>query len=129
MSGECAKKGCAVECGCIVFSSVRELPDEFVDELRQFTDCFPLSPSGFNGMKYTLTLASEGFGIGMQKHNVAMFMLLIGEKNWYMTLGGDLEGVPRRTRDSIRRSHHVNAYRGGVTYYTCRTIGIMRFFT
>ncbi len=92
VSGGRAEEGRAAECGRIVFSPVRELPDEFVDELRQFTDCFPRSVVGFDGMKYTLTLASEGFGIGMHKHNAAMFMLLIGEKKWYMTPGGDLEG-------------------------------------
>ena len=39
--------------------------DDFVDELGQFT---------------------------VHKHNAAMFMLLLGEKKWYMTSGGDLEG-------------------------------------
>jgi hypothetical protein len=80
------------ECGRIVFSPVRELPDVFVNELRQFTDCFPRPATVFDAMKYTLTLASEGFGIGMHKHNAAMFMLLIGEKKWYMTPGGVLAG-------------------------------------
>lgn len=79
------------ECGRIVFSPVRELPDEFVDELRLFTDCFP-RPTEVTAMKFTLTLASEGFGIGMHKHNTAMFMLLLGEKKWYMSASGDLEG-------------------------------------
>ena len=76
------------ECGRIV----RELPDDFVDELGQFTACFPRPTEEFSTMKFTLTLASEGFGIGMHKHNAAMFMLLLGEKKWYMTSGGDLEG-------------------------------------
>ena len=66
--------------------------DDFVDELGQFTACFPRPTEEFSTMKFTLTLASEGFGIGMHKHNAAMFMLLLGEKKWYMTSGGDLEG-------------------------------------
>jgi hypothetical protein len=81
-----------VGCGRIVFSPVRELPDDFVDELGQFTACFPRPTEEFSTMKFTLTLASEGFGIGMHKHNAAMFMLLLGEKKWYMNSGGDLEG-------------------------------------
>ncbi len=80
------------ECGRIVFSPVRELPDDFVDELGQFTACFPRPTEEFSTIKFTLTLASEGFGIGMHKHNAAMIMLLLGEKKWYMTSGGDLEG-------------------------------------
>ena len=58
-------------------------------------------------MKFTLTLASEGFGIGMHKHNAAMFMLLLGEKKWYMTSGGDLEGD---SETFIGKSHRTNAY-------------------
>jgi len=79
-------------CGRIVFSPVGELPEDLVDELRQFIDCFPRPTTEFATMKFTLTLAAEGFGIGMHKHNAAMFMLLVGEKKWYMTPRGDLEG-------------------------------------
>jgi len=78
------------ECGCIVFSPVRELPDEFANELKPFTDCFPCTESLMK--KFTLTLASEGFGIGMHKHKSAMFMLLVGQKKWYMSSSEDLEG-------------------------------------
>mmetsp|Transcript_14598 Transcript_14598/g.31770 ORF Transcript_14598/g.31770 Transcript_14598/m.31770 type:complete len:380 (-) Transcript_14598:246-1385(-) len=78
-------------CGRIVFSPVKELPDEFADEVKQFTACFPCcteSPM----KKFTLTLASEGFGIGIHKHKAAMFMLLAGQKKWYMSSSKDLDG-------------------------------------
>jgi hypothetical protein len=71
---------------------VRELPDKFVDELNQFTDCFQRPSKEFNMMKFTLMLALEEFGIGMHKHNTEMFMLLLGEKKWYITSSGDWEG-------------------------------------
>ena len=79
------------ECGRIVFSPVKELPNELVRELEQFTNCFP-SCCIESSPKFTLTLASEGFGIGMHKHKAAMFMLLVGEKKWYMCSSNDLEG-------------------------------------
>lgn len=81
------------ECGRIVFSPVKELPNELASELEQFNDCFPpcsIVSSPMN--KFTLTLASEGFGIGMHKHKAAMFMLLVGRKKWYMCSSNDLEG-------------------------------------
>jgi hypothetical protein len=71
---------------------MRELPDKFVDELNQFTNCFPRPSKDFNLMKFTLMLALEEFGIGMHKHNAAVFMLLLGEKKWYITSSEDLEG-------------------------------------
>jgi hypothetical protein len=80
------------ECKRIVFSPVRELPDEFVDKLSQFTNCFLRPSEEFNTMKLTLTIASEEFGVGMHKNNAAMCMLLLGKKKCYMTLTRDLEG-------------------------------------
>mmetsp|Transcript_6579 Transcript_6579/g.11745 ORF Transcript_6579/g.11745 Transcript_6579/m.11745 type:complete len:375 (-) Transcript_6579:184-1308(-) len=79
------------ECGRIVFSPVKELPDDFAKELKPFTDCFPFCTESPIMKKFTLTLASEGFGIGMHKHNAAMFMLIIGRKKWYMSSSKDLE--------------------------------------
>eukprot|EP01083_Nonionella_stella_P034794 95117_1 len=78
------------ECGCIVFSPVKELPIDFSSCLKPFTDCFPCTESPMD--KFTLTLASDGFGIGMHKHKAAMFMLLIGQKKWYMSSSEDIEG-------------------------------------
>ncbi|KAL7541747.1 hypothetical protein ACHAXR_011188 [Thalassiosira sp. AJA248-18] len=78
------------ECGRIVFSPVRELPDELSGELKTFTDSFPESSMNMN--KFTLTIASEGFGIGLHKHKPAMFMLLVGRKKWYMSSSDDLDG-------------------------------------
>ena len=59
----------------IVFSSVRELPDNFVNESRQFTNFFLRPSEELNRMKVTLTHMLEGFGIGLHKHNALMFML------------------------------------------------------
>jgi hypothetical protein len=78
------------ECRWIMFSPVGELPDKFVDELSQFTNCFLQPSEEYNTMKFTLMLALEVSGVGM--HNTAMFMLLLREKKWYMTLSRDLEG-------------------------------------
>jgi len=81
-----------VECGTIVFSPVRELPDELAHELRVFTDQFPKCDNVSESMnKFTLTLASEGFGIGIHKHREAMFMLIEGVKKWYMCSSDGLE--------------------------------------
>ena len=82
------------DCGTIVFSPVKELPSDFISELKPLCDCFPNeSRSKLIEKKFTLTIASEGFGIGMHKHNPAMFMLLVGNKKWYMSSSDDLEGV------------------------------------
>ena len=81
-----------VECGRIVFNPLKELPLEFVSNLKQFTDCFSSCSSVVDESpmnKYTLTLASEGFGIGMHKHRHALFMLLLGHKKWYMASSSD----------------------------------------
>lgn len=80
-----------IECGTIVFSPVKELSDELAGEMKQFTDLFPSYPNS-PMKKFTLTIASEGFGIGMHKHNAAMFMLLKGRKKWYMASSEGLEG-------------------------------------
>jgi len=80
------------ECGRIVFSPVKELPNDFAEELKPFTDCIPHCMESPIMNKFTLTLAPEGFGIGMHKHKEAMFMLLIGRKKWYMTSSEDLDG-------------------------------------
>ncbi|GFH61816.1 hypothetical protein CTEN210_18292 [Chaetoceros tenuissimus] len=82
------------DCGTIVFSPVKELTSDFISELKPLCDCFPNeSKSDPIEKKFTLTIASEGFGIGMHKHNPAMFMLLTGRKKWYMSNSEDLEGV------------------------------------
>ncbi|KAL7531954.1 hypothetical protein ACHAWF_003973 [Thalassiosira exigua] len=78
------------ERGRIVFSPVKELPVEFSEELEKFTDRFPVYPEAPMG-KFTLALASEGFGIGMHKHKAAMFLLVLGRKKWYMASSGDLD--------------------------------------
>uniref|UniRef100_A0A6V2C5W6 JmjC domain-containing protein n=1 Tax=Ditylum brightwellii TaxID=49249 RepID=A0A6V2C5W6_9STRA len=80
-----------LECGTIVFSPVNELPDSFQNEMRPFTNSFPDSSPSIQTKKFTLTLASEGFGIGMHKHQAAMFMLLRGRKKWYMSSSEDVE--------------------------------------
>jgi hypothetical protein len=85
------------ECGTIVFSPIQELPDTFIDELRELMDAFPSCTNSDISIgrkkKFTLTIASEGFGIGMHKHNAAMFMLLVGRKKWYMTDSANLDGI------------------------------------
>lgn len=85
----------------MVFSPVRELPGDFQDYLEGFTSAFPEEPDsqpgvgpGFSSptchgenvfsMQFTLTLANDGFGIGMHKHGPAMFLLVQGRKKWYM---------------------------------------------
>ena len=56
------------ECGTIVFSPVKELPNDFKDELSPLTNAFPCDIKAFPAAKkFTLTIASEGFGIGMHK--------------------------------------------------------------
>ena len=113
------------ECGTIVFSPIQELPDTFIDELRELMDAFPsLCTNSDTSMKeqkkFTLTIASEGFGIGMHKHNAAMFML-VGRKKWYMTNSTDLDGIvsesethPRFYRDLS--SHKCIQQPGEVLY-------------
>jgi len=64
----------------IVFSPVRDLPEIFQQALEVFTKAFPAQHT----KKFTLTLANEGFGIGMHKHGPAMFLLVTGKKKWYM---------------------------------------------
>lgn len=85
----------STECGTIVFSPVKELPDDFITELTPLMHAFPCEDADSPiSKKFTLTIASEpGFGIGMHKHNAALFMLLVGKKKWYMTASEDLEGV------------------------------------
>ena len=56
------------------------------------TDQFPKCDNVSESMnKFTLTLASEGFGIGIHKHREAMFMLIEGVKKWYMCSSDGLE--------------------------------------
>ena len=82
------------ECGTIVFSPVKELPNQFRTELNPLMNAFPCTNEAIpDAKKFTLTIASTGFGIGMHKHNAAMFMLLVGKKKWYMSASEDLEGV------------------------------------
>jgi predicted restriction endonuclease len=82
------------ECGTIVFSPVKELPNEFVTELNPLLNAFPYEDEATpKPKKFTLTIASEGFGIGMHKHNAAMFMLLVGRKKWYLSAKEDMEGI------------------------------------
>jgi hypothetical protein len=80
----------SAECGCIMFSTMGELLEKLFDEMSQFTSCFTQPSKEFNTMEFTVMLPLKEFGIGM--HNAAMFMLLLGEKKWNMTLSGDLEG-------------------------------------
>ncbi|CAB9498991.1 jumonji domain containing 8 [Seminavis robusta] len=77
------------EVGCIVFSPVQELSDEFQQHLEPLLAAFPAfldeeTSSHPHSQKYTLCLANQGFGIGMHKHNAAFFWLLEGTKKWYM---------------------------------------------
>ncbi len=56
------------ECGTIVFSPVKELPNGFKTELSPLMNAFPCENGTFpTAKKFTLTIASEGFGIGMHK--------------------------------------------------------------
>ncbi len=56
------------ECGTNVFSPVKELPNDFIDELSPLTNAFPCETNALpTAKKFTLTIASEGFGIGMHK--------------------------------------------------------------
>ncbi len=56
------------ECGTIVFSPVQELPDGFITELSPLMNAFPCENEASPiAKKFTLTIASEGFGIGMHK--------------------------------------------------------------
>ena len=41
--------------------------------------------------KYTLCIASEGFGIGMHKHGPALFFLTEGRKKWYLSHPGIID--------------------------------------
>lgn len=79
--------------GRMVFTPVDgELPEGLVHELGRFVDCIRrIDARGFSPRKFTLTIAETGFGIGMHKHNPAMFMLLQGRKKWYMARGGSLD--------------------------------------
>ena len=69
------------EYNCFVFTPISELPQSFQSYLDSLISAFP---SYHEENKYTLCIANEGFGIGMHKHNKAMFMLLEGRKKWYM---------------------------------------------
>lgn len=96
-----SKRNCAThaECGTIVFSPVKELPKDFITELTPLMNAmndFPCENDAatLSEKKFTLTIsASQGFGIGLHKHNAAMFMLLRGRKKWYMSPSEDLEGI------------------------------------
>lgn len=69
-----------------------ELAKGLVQELEQFIDCLRcIDAQGFLPCKFTLTIAETGFGIGMHKHNAAMFLLLQGRKKWYMAKGSNLD--------------------------------------
>ena len=73
------------ECSRIVFSPEKELPEGLRRDLAPLESVFPVTPLGFKiGKKFTLCLGAEGFGIGMHKHNAAMFLLVLGKKKWYM---------------------------------------------
>jgi len=75
------------------------------------------SPSPMD--KYTLTLASEGFGIGMHKHKAAIFMLLIGRKKWYMASSDDLRDDDNNTHPAFyqtKSSHKCLQTAGEVLY-------------
>lgn len=64
------------ECGTIVFSPVRELPNGFITELSPLMNAFPCDNEASPiAKKFTLTIASEGFGIGM--HKVSHISLLL----------------------------------------------------
>ena len=54
------------KCGTIVFSPVKELPNDFINELTPLMNAFPCENEASPiAKKFTLTIASEGFGIGM----------------------------------------------------------------
>jgi hypothetical protein len=103
------------ECGTIVFSPIQELPDTFIDELRELTDAFPSFTNSDTSIgrkkKFTLTIASEGFGIGMHKHNAAMFMLLVGQKKWYMTNSSDLDGIVSESETHPRFYRELSSHK------------------
>jgi ribosomal protein L16 Arg81 hydroxylase len=102
------------ECGTIVFSPIQELPDTFIDELHELMDAFPSctnSDISIGKMKFTLTIASEGFGIGMHKHNAAMFMLLVGRKKWYMTDSANLDGIVSESETHPRFYRELSSHK------------------
>ena len=103
------------ECGTIVFSPIQELPDTFIDELRELMDAFPSCTNSDISIgrkkKFTLTIASEGFGIGMHKHNAAMFMLLVGRKKWYMTNSSDLDGIVSESETHPRFYRELSSHK------------------
>lgn len=104
------------ECGTIVFSPIQELPDTLIDELRELMDAFPSCTNSDVSImkekkKFTLTIASEGFGIGMHKHNAAMFMLLVGRKKWYMTNSTDLDGVVSESETHPRFYRELSSHK------------------
>ena len=78
----------ASDSGAMVFSPIAELPSGFRRYLQPLTECFPCEHEAQGGgrvaKKFTLCLASEGFGIGFHKHNAAFFLLVHGRKKWYM---------------------------------------------
>ncbi|KAL7454249.1 hypothetical protein ACHAWC_005880 [Mediolabrus comicus] len=95
-------------------NTIQELPDTFIDELRELMDAFPSctnSDISIGKMKFTLTIASEGFGIGMHKHNAAMFMLLVGQKKWYMTDSSDLDGIVSESETHPRFYRELSSHK------------------
>lgn len=73
----------------IVFSPVCELPSAFQAHLAPLTASFPSEHEAQGGARvdkrFTLCLApGAGFGIGFHRHNAALFLLLEGEKKWYI---------------------------------------------
>lgn len=85
----------------IVFSPVKELPELFQQDLESILAAFPSFPctdqqqqeiAAIAKQKYTLCIAGKaGFGIGFHKHNAALFMLLAGQKKWYMASSLELD--------------------------------------
>jgi hypothetical protein len=112
--------GVRPECGRMVFSPVKELPDAFRDHLAPFTRAFPCEHEAQGKARvskhFTLCLANEGFGIGMHKHGAAMFLLLEGEKKWYMAKS-DPDETPTHPAFYTSESSHKCIQRPGELLY------------
>ena len=98
------------ECSTMIFSPIKELPLNFGNFLKPFTEYIPCDPNmlGFHEQtkKYTLCLANEGFGIGFHRHNAAMFMLLAGKKKWYMGPKETEKNLPTHPEFYTSKSSH-----------------------